>query len=183
MAGHSKWSNIKHKKAKEDKKRAKIFSKLSRKIRVAVKEGGSGDPEQNPALRTFLDKAKDANMPKDNIQRAIDAGLGKGENGPLKEVLYEGFGPGGTAFLIASVTDNKNRTTSEIRHILNTAGGSLGSPGSVKYMFERDDEEGYKCTIPLAVKDEDQIEKLSDLADELREQEDVEEVYCAAEGV
>ncbi len=179
MAGHSKWSNIKHKKAAEDKKRAKIFSKLSRKIRAAVRDGGSGDPEQNAGLRSLLDKAKDVNMPKDNIQRAIDAGLGKGENGPMKEVVYEGFGPGGIGMLIVALTDNKNRTTPELRYILNQAGGSLGAPGSVQYMFERDQEEGFKCTVPLTLTDEKQKQTLSKLIEDLQEQEDVEEVYTA----
>lgn len=183
MAGHSKWNNIKHKKAKEDRKRAKIFSQIARKIRVVVKEAGSGNPEQNAALRPILDKARAANMPKDNICRAIDAGLGKGKNGPLQEVLYEGFGPNGVAFLITAVTDNKNRTTSQLRFSLSRAGGSLGSPGCVKYMFQRDEEEGYKCTIPIKPEDDKMIDKISELADELREQEDVEEVYCAIENI
>lgn len=180
MAGHSKWSNIKHKKQAEDRKRAKIFSKLSRKIRAAVRESGSGDPEQNAALRPLLDKARDANMPKDNIQRAIDAGLGKGENGPMKEIIYEGFGPNGIGMLIVALTDNKNRTTADLRNILNKAGGSLGAPGSVKYMFERDQEQGFTCTIPLEVNGEDHQRRLQRLIGELEDYEDVEEVYTAA---
>ena len=182
MAGHSKWANIKHKKSAEDRKRAKIFSKLSRKIRSAVKEGGSGDPNQNVSLRPLLDKAKDANMPKKNIQKAIDAGLGKGDNGPMKEIIYEGYGPGGIGFLIVTLTDNKNRTTSEVRNIMNKAGGSLGSPGSVKYMFKRGEEGDYICTVPLEVA-ADQQKQLEKLLDELRDQEDVEDVYTAAKGL
>lgn len=183
MAGHSKWANIKHKKSAEDKKRAKAFSKISRKIRSAVKESGSGDPEVNVALRTLLDKAKAVNMPKDNIQKAIDAGLGKGANGPMEEILYEGFGPDGIGLMIVCLTDNRNRTASEIRNILSQAGGSLGAPGSVKYMFERDQEGGYRCTIPLQPQSDQQAQKLEKLIEEVEEQEDVEAVYCVAAGI
>ncbi len=179
MSGHSKWANIKHKKSAEDKKRAKIFSKLSRNIRAAVKDSHDGDPETNANLRVWLDKAKDANLPKDNIKRAINAGLGKGDNGPMEEVIYEGFDSQGIGLLIVSLTDNKNRTTAEIRNVLNKAGASLGSPGSVKYMFARSDDNGYECTIPLEFQNEQHQEKLQELMDLLREQDDVEDVYCA----
>lgn len=179
MAGHSKWSNIKHKKAAEDKKRGKIFSKISRNIRAVVRENGSGDPEVNVNLRVWLDKAREANMPKENIQRAIDAGLGKGANGPMQEIIYEGFGPQGIGMLIVALTDNKNRTTAEVRNILNKQGGSLGAPGSVKYMFKRSQDQGYECTMPLDIQDDKQLQQIKTLIDQLLELEDVEDIYCA----
>lgn len=181
MSGHSKWSNIKNKKAAEDQKKGKIFSKLSRNIRAAVREAGS-DPDSNVGLRLWLDKARAANMPKDNIKRAIDAGLGKGANGALQEMIYEGFGPGGVGMLIISLTDNKNRTTAEVRNILQRSGGSLGSPGSAKYMFERNDSGKYQPTLTLPI-DDKQKQTLSLIIEELLELEDVEAVYCAAEGI
>ncbi len=180
MAGHSKWSNIKNKKAATDQKKGKIFSKLSRNIRVAVREGGS-DPGSNVNLRLWLDKAREANMPKDNVQRAIDAGLGKGVNGSLQETSYEGFGPGGVGILIVSFTDNKNRTTAEVRNILQHSGGSLGSPGSTKYMFERSAQGKYQPTLALPL-DDQQKKSLLSMAEELLELEDIEAVYCAVEG-
>lgn len=179
MAGHSKWANIKYKKAAEDRRRGKIFSKISRNIRAAVREGGSGDPENNANLRVWLDKAREANMPKNNIQRAIHAGLGKGENGPMQEVIYEGFGPNGIGMLIITLSDNKNRTTAEVRNVLNKAGGSLGSPGSVKYMFSRNENNEYECTIPLEPQNEQHLQQIKKLIDNLLELEDVEDVYCA----
>lgn len=181
MSGHSKWSNIKNKKAAEDNKRGKIFSKISRNIRSAVREGG-GDPDSNVTLRLYLDKAREANMPKDNIQRAIDAGLGKGENGALQEVIYEGFSDQGVGLLIVCSTDNKNRTTAEVRNILNKAGGSLGSPGSVTYMFSRNEKNQYQVTIPIPVS-QDHKPKLFSLIDDLLELEDVDAVYCSGEGI
>lgn len=179
MAGHSKWSNIKHKKAAEDRKRGKIFSRLARNIRAAVREGGSGDPDTNANLRVWLDKAREANLPKDNIQRAIDAGLGKGANGPMQEVIYEGFGPQGVGMLIVTVTDNKNRTTAEVRNLLNKAEGSLGSPGSVKYMFTRNQDNQFECTLPLEVQNEKHLKQIQTLVSNLLELEDVEKVCCA----
>ena len=129
---------------------AKVFSQVSRLIRVAVKEGGSGDPEMNPALRTALDKARSANMPKENVQRAIDRGLGKSASGAqLNEVVYEGYGPHGVGFLVTAITDNRNRTGSEVRSMFEKAGGSLGSPGSAAYLFEISPSDGVKTKIPL----------------------------------
>ncbi len=183
MAGHSKWSNIKHKKGAADAKRGKVFSRLARQIRTAVKEAGSADPETNLNLRPLLDKAKQANMPNDNIQRALDAGMGKGQNGPVKEIIYEGFGSQGIGLLIVALTDNKNRTSSQLRNVLNKAGGSLGAPGSVTYMFTRGEEADYVCSFPLEIPDESKQQKLQALIDELREQEDVEDVFCAAKGI
>src|SRR4051794_27720041 len=137
MAGHSKWAGIKHKKAIVDARRGKLFTKLARAITVAAKEGG-GDPDANPALALAMQKAKDASMPKDNIERAIAKGTGEGADADaLESVLYEGYGPGGVALLIEAVTDNRNRTGSEIRHILTKHGGSLGEPGSVAYLFDK----------------------------------------------
>ena len=136
MAGHSKWANIKHKKKKEDKKRAKLFSKLSKKIAVAAREGG-GDPEKNPDLRRAIDKAQDNNMPNDNIERAIKRGTGNLEGVDYEEFVYEGYGPGGVALYLEIMSDNRNRTASEIRHILSERGGNLGESGCVAWMFER----------------------------------------------
>jgi YebC/PmpR family DNA-binding regulatory protein len=137
MAGHSKWASIKHKKAATDAKRGKLFTKLARAISVAAREGG-GDPEGNPALALAIDKAKQNSMPKDNIQRAIDRGTGAGADADaIERILYEGYGPGGAAILIEALSDNRNRTGSEIRHAFDRNGGSLGEPNSVAWMFEK----------------------------------------------
>ncbi len=137
MAGHSKWAGIKHKKAIVDARRGKLFTKLARAITVAAKEGG-GDPEGNPALALAVQKAKDASMPKDNIERAIAKGTGEGADmDALETVLYEGYGPGGVALLVEALTDNRNRTGSEIRHLFSKHGGNLGEPGSVAYLFDK----------------------------------------------
>jgi YebC/PmpR family DNA-binding regulatory protein len=137
MAGHSKWAGIKHKKAIVDSRRGKLFTKLARGITVAAKEGG-GDPDGNPALALAVQRAKDASMPKDNIERAIAKGTGEGTDADaLEAVLYEGYGPGGVALLIDALTDNRNRTGSEIRHALSKHGGNLGEPGSVAYLFDK----------------------------------------------
>lgn len=181
MAGHSKWANIKHKKAATDAKRGKVFSQLARSIRTVVKECKSGDPKTNAALRLLLDKARSANMPKNKIQKAIDVGLGKGSGANIKEVIYECFGPGGVGMMIMCFTDNVNRTAAEIKCILSKAGGSLGSPGSVKYMFNMDKVGEYFVTMPLQVEDNAQQEKLQKLIDDLRDYDDVEDVYCAGE--
>ena len=137
MAGHSKWAGIKHKKAIVDARRGKLFTKLARAITVAAKEGG-GDPEGNPALALAVQKAKDASMPKDNIERAIAKGTGGGADADaLEAVMYEGYGPGGVAILVEATTDNRNRTGSEVRHLFNKHGGNLGEPGSVAYLFDK----------------------------------------------
>jgi YebC/PmpR family DNA-binding regulatory protein len=137
MAGHSKWAGIKHKKAIVDARRGKLFTKLARAITVAAKEGG-GDPEGNPALALAVQKAKDASMPKDNIERAIAKGTGEGTDAEaLETVVYEGYGPGGVAIMIEALTDNRNRTGSEVRHIFGKHGGNLGEPGSVAYLFDK----------------------------------------------
>jgi YebC/PmpR family DNA-binding regulatory protein len=137
MAGHSKWAGIKHKKAIVDARRGKLFTKLARTITVAAKEGG-GDPEGNPSLALAIQKAKDASMPKDNIERAIAKGTGEGTDADaLETVVYEGYGPGGVAIMIEALTDNRNRTGSEVRHIFGKHGGNLGEPGSVAYLFDK----------------------------------------------
>jgi YebC/PmpR family DNA-binding regulatory protein len=136
MSGHSKWSTIKRKKGAADAKRGKIFTKLIREIATAAKMGG-GDPDANPRLRLAMDKARAANMPKDNIQRAIQKGIGGGEEVSYEEVVYEGYGPGGTAVLLEILTDNRKRTVSEVRHVFSKNGGNLGSTGCVAYLFEK----------------------------------------------
>ncbi len=136
MSGHSKWSTIKHKKGAADAKRGRIFSKIIKEITVAAKMGG-GDEETNPRLRTAVLKAKAANMPKDNVERAIKKGTGDLEGTEYFELVYEGYGPGGIAMYIEALTDNKNRTAADVRSILTKAGGSLGATGSVSYLFER----------------------------------------------
>src|SRR5687767_3144456 len=137
MAGHSKWSSIKHQKGAKDAKRGALFTKLARAIQVAAKEGG-GDPDGNAALANAIQKAKDQSMPKDNIERAIAKGTGADSDADAFEiVVYEGYGPGGVAFLVEALTDNRNRTGSEVRNIFSKAGGSLGEPGSVAWQFEK----------------------------------------------
>ena len=136
MAGHSKWANIKHRKGRQDAKRGKIFSVLIRELTVAAKLGG-GAPEDNPRLRTAIDKALSANMNKDTIERAIQRGAGGLEGENLEEVTYEGYGPGGIAVLVESMTDNNNRTVAEVRHAFTKSGGNLGTNGSVAYLFEK----------------------------------------------
>lgn len=137
MAGHSKWANIRHKKAKEDKKRAKIFTKHIKEITVAAREGG-GEPEHNPRLSLAIDNAKADNVPKDNIERAIKRGTGEDTDGAsFEESTFEGYGPGGIAYFIEVTTDNNNRTVGDIRHIFSKHGGNMGTTGSVGYMFEQ----------------------------------------------
>lgn len=137
MAGHSKWANIKHKKAANDKKRAKVWSKIIREITVAAREGNTSDPNAHPRLRLAVDKALGSNMPKDTIERACKRGAGETEGANYEEVRYEGYGPGGIAVLADCMTDNRNRTVSEVRHAFTKAGGNLGTDGSVAYMFNK----------------------------------------------
>jgi YebC/PmpR family DNA-binding regulatory protein len=136
MSGHSKWATIKRKKGAADARRGKIFTKLNREIATAARMGG-GDPSANPRLRLAMDKARAANMPKDSIERAILKGTGGGESVNFEEVIYEGYGPGGTAILVETLTDNRNRTVGDLRHQLGKNGGTLGSPGCVSYLFEK----------------------------------------------
>ena len=180
MAGHSKWNNIKNRKGAQDTARAKVFSNIAKLIRIAVKEGASGDPKSNPGLRVILEKAKAANMPNSNIDRAIQRGLGKSATGVIiQEIVYEGFGPGGVAMLAVAQTDNPNRTASEVKFAFSRNGGSLGGPGSAMYMFKRDESGGYVCTMPMEV-DETTTKQLITLLDKLRESDDIEDIYLAA---
>jgi YebC/PmpR family DNA-binding regulatory protein len=139
MSGHSKWSTIKRKKGAEDAKRGKIFTRIAREITIAAREGG-GDPDTNPALRLATEKARAANMPKDNIERAVKRGTGELEGGQLEEVFYEGYAPHGVALLVKCLTDNRNRTLADVRRIFNRSGGNLAEAGAVAWMF---DTKGY----------------------------------------
>jgi YebC/PmpR family DNA-binding regulatory protein len=152
MSGHSHWATIKHKKGAIDAKRGKLFSKLSRAIIIAARHGG-GDPEMNLKLRYAIDKARQVSMPKDNIERAIKRGTGEVEGMTFEEITYEGIGPGGVAFLVEVLTDNRNRTATEIRKIFERSGGKMGSAGSVGYLFER---KGV-FSIEAAATDEDSL--------------------------
>lgn len=140
MSGHSKWSTIKRQKGAADAKRGMTFTKLANAITIATKQGGSGDPASNPRLRLALEQARTANMPKDNVQRAIDRGLGKLPGQTIEEVLYEGFGPAKVAFVVEGVTDNRMRTTQEVKNIFDRSGGAMGSNGSTAYMFDKKGE-------------------------------------------
>lgn len=152
MSGHSKWSTIKRKKAAIDAKRGKLFTKLIKEITVAARNGG-GDPNTNPRLRLAVDNAKAANMPMDNIDRAIKKATGELEGTTYHELMYEGYAPGGAALLVESVTDNKNRTVAEVRHVFNKYGGSMAESNSVAWMFER---KGI-ITLPRLGKSEDEM--------------------------
>ncbi|HJU75887.1 MAG TPA: YebC/PmpR family DNA-binding transcriptional regulator [Gemmatimonadaceae bacterium] len=153
MAGHSKWKQIKHYKAAADAKRGALFTKLIREITVAAKQGG-GDPNGNPRLRTAIDTAKNASMPKENIERAIKKGTGELEGVEYQEILYEAFAPGGVALMIQALTDNANRTVAEVRHRLSRNGGNLGATNSVAWMFER---KGQIYISATAYPNEDQL--------------------------
>ena len=135
MAGHSKWANIKHRKARQDASRGKVWTKVIREITVAAK--GGPEPNDNPRLRLALEKANAANMPKDTIKRAIEKGSGTGETGALEEIVLEGYGPGGVAILVEAMSDNRNRTVSDVRHAFSKFGGNLGTDGSVSYLFNK----------------------------------------------
>ena len=151
MAGHSKWANIKHRKAAQDKKRGKIWSKLIREVTVAAREGG-GEVESNPRLRLAVDKAFASNMPKDTVERAIQRGAGGGEGENYDEIRYEGYGPGGTAVMVDCMTDNRNRTAAEVRHAFTKHGGNLGTDGSVAYLFTKQGSISFEAGV-----DEDAI--------------------------
>ncbi len=152
MSGHSKWATTKRKKAVIDAKRGKIFTKLIKEITIAARQGG-GDPNGNPRLRLAVDNAKSANMPLDNIERAIKKAIGELDSVNYTELTYEGYGPNGVAFLVESATDNKNRTVAEVRHIFSKNGGAMGETGSVAWMFER---KGV-ITLPQQGKSEDEL--------------------------
>lgn len=153
MSGHSKWASIKHKKGKEDAKRGQVFSKLSRAVTVAAKEGG-GNPDMNPALAQAIEKAKEYNMPADNIKRAIQKGTGEIAGATYEHMVYEAYGPGGVAMIIDIMTDNKNRTAADMRHLFTRHGGKLGTSGSVSWMFE---QKGVALVSKDAQTDEDNL--------------------------
>jgi YebC/PmpR family DNA-binding regulatory protein len=178
MSGHSKWSTIKRKKAAADQKRGKIFTKLIKEITVAARQGG-GDIDGNPRLRLAVDNAKSANMPLDNIDRAIKKATGAVEGANYLELTYEGYGPGGVAILIESVTDNKNRTVAEVRHGLTKYGGSLGENGSVAWMFDR---KGV-ISMPAQGKTEDDLMELilEAGAEDIQGEDDYFEITSAVE--
>jgi len=137
MSGHSKWHSIKHKKAKEDAKRGNMFGKLSKSITISAREGGSGDPDNNFALANAIAKAKEYNMPWENIERAIKRGTGEIEGEKFETIMYEGYGPGGTAMMVEAMTENRNRTAADVRNIFSKSGGNLGETGCVGWLFER----------------------------------------------
>ncbi|WP_053219050.1 YebC/PmpR family DNA-binding transcriptional regulator [Virgibacillus senegalensis] len=180
MAGHSKWKNIQRRKNAQDAKRGKIFMKMAKEIFVAAKQGG-GDPEMNPALRLAVDKAKANNMPNDNIDRAIKKATGDLEGVNYEEMTYEGYGPGGVAVMVKALTDNKNRTASEIRYAFNKNGGNLGENGCVAFMFDR---KGY-IVIDRNTTDADEDEMLLAAieagAEEMETTEEVFEIYTDPE--
>lgn len=176
MSGHNKWSKIKHKKAATDAQKSKIFSKHASLIAMESRKA-NGDT-QSPGLQAAIERAKKDSMPKDNIERAISKGSGA-DAANLEEILYEGYGPGGVALLIHTVTDNKNRTAPEIRSVFTKAGYQIGTPGSAAWAFKKTDE-GYFPTTPIDVSDADG-EKLAQLIEKLEELDDVQDVYTTAD--
>ena len=173
MSGHSKWASIKHKKAVVDQRRGQHFTKLTRAITVAAREGG-GDIDGNPSLALAVQKARDASMPKDNIERAIAKGTGEGgEAAAIEGVLYEGYGPGGVALLIEALTDNRNRTSADVRHAFNKHGGNLGEPGSVGYLF---DKKGVIVVDASRYDEEDLLVAIDAGAEDISLDEDVYEI-------
>lgn len=180
MAGHSKWKNIQGRKNAQDAKRGKIFQKLSREIYMAAKDGGV-DPLMNPSLRMVIDKAKAANMPNDNIDRAIKKAGSSGDNEHYDEITYEGYGPGGSAVLVYALTDNRNRTGTNVRTIFNRNGGSLGESGSVSYMFDR---KGYFVIerAGSSVDEDTLLEQVLEAgAEDMETSDEVFEIYTAPE--
>jgi YebC/PmpR family DNA-binding regulatory protein len=175
MSGHSKWSSIKHKKGAADAKRGKLFTKLARAITVAARDGG-GDPEGNSALATAIQKAREASMPKDNIQRAIDRGSGVGADAAaIESILFEGYGPGGVAVLVEALTDNRNRASADIRHAFSKHNGSLGEPGSVAYLFEK---RGVVAVDGSRYGEDDLIGAIDAGAEDVREEGETLRVIC-----
>src|SRR3954452_23389552 len=173
MSGHSKWHSIKHKKAVVDARRGQHFTKLARAITVAAREGG-GDVDGNPGLALAVQKAKDASMPKDNIERAIAKGTGEGVDADqIESVVYEGYGPGGVALLIEALTDNRNRTGADVRHALSKHGGNLGEPGSVSYLF---DKRGVIVVDASRYDEDDLIVAIGPGADDIAQDDDVYEI-------
>lgn len=176
MAGHNKWTQIKRQKGAEDQKRAKLFSMLGRTIAVESRQAQGNTA--SPALRTAIEKARKANMPNENIDRAVKRGIG-GEAGSLEEIVMEGYGPGGVALIIEAVTDSRNRTTHEVKHLLSKFGGSSANPGAALWAFKKT-EEGYTATSKVELNETD-LEQLGTLVDALEEHEDVKSVTVNAE--
>jgi len=178
MAGHSKWANTKHRKGRQDQKRAKIFTKLSRAITVAVREGGD-DPEYNSALVNAIESAKSENMPNDNIDRAIKKGTGDLGGNDYERISYEGYGPGGTAFIVNCLTDNKNRTAADIRHFFSKYDGNLGATGCVSYLF---DKVGLIVIEKDGVDEEElMLEAVEAGAEDLKQEEEIFEIITEVE--
>ncbi|MBN1756468.1 YebC/PmpR family DNA-binding transcriptional regulator [bacterium] len=178
MSGHSKWASIKHKKAIVDAKRGKLFTKLIREITIAAKEGG-GDPEMNPRLRSAIADAKAANMPNDNIDKATKRGTGDLPGVQYEEVTYEGYGPGGVAIIVETLTDNKKRTVADIRHILSKHGGNLGETGCVGWMFER---KGVFTVDKTKYSEEELFDKaMSVEASDIVDADDIYEIYTESD--
>lgn len=169
MSGHNKWSQIKHQKGANDEKKGRVFGQLAKQIALAARQGGA-DPEMNPALRKALDDAKEANLPKDNIQRAINKGTGIGGEAAYEPLRLEGYGPGGIAIIIEAESDNKNRTISEIRHLFKEHGGALGEPGSAAYVFGSDPN---NPSFRMPVTDPADRGELDALIGDLNDHEDV----------
>lgn len=178
MSGHSKWANIKHRKGAQDAKRGQLFSKLAKEITVAAKIGG-GNPDNNVRLRVAIERAREANMPMENIERAIKRGTGELEGVSYEEVIYEGYGPGGVAILVNVLTDNKNRTAAEMRKIFSKFGGSLGSSGSVAWLF---DKKGY-ISVDASKYSEDEILEIAidSGAEDVKREDDVISIYTPVE--
>ena len=176
MSGHSKWSQIKHKKALTDAKKAKIFSKFARLIGVVAREKGT-DPAKNPSLAQAIERARAVNMPNDNIERIIKKYSGGESQEKFEEIVFEGYGPGGVALIIETITDSRNRISQEIRHILSSRGGNLAVPGSVMWSFEKQKGGGYAAKYPLVVEDPVIQEKLESLLEALDDNDDVQEIY------
>ncbi len=179
MSGHSKWHNIKNKKGKADAKRGKIFTKMARKIAVAVKEGGD-DPDYNPALKAAIDSAKAENMPNDNIDRAIKKAAGEGDNANYEAITYEGYGPSGIAVMVQCLTDNRNRTAPDVRHAFDKNGGNLGTDGSVSFLFDRKGQLGIELKDGM---DPETVEMdaIEAGAEDIRMEEDGIEIITAPE--
>jgi len=181
MSGHSKWANIKHKKARSDEKRGKEFTKIAKEITIAVRTGGGGDPEANSKLKLAIQKAKAINMPNENITRAIKKGTGEMDSEAIEEILYEGYAPGGVAIMLDIATDNRNRTASEVRHLFSKNNGNLGESGCVAWMFKR---AGFMSISKeeLTMGEEELMLAALDLgADDVREEEESFEIITSPE--
>lgn len=174
MSGHSKWSKIKHQKSAADSKKGNVFSKLSRLITIAAKNGG--DPDANFELKYAINKAKSVNMPADKIENAIKKGTGELQGEKLEEILFETFGPGGSAIIITGITDNTNRTSNEIKHLLSKNNSKLAAPGSAVWAFEKNKNGEWEPKTPMDISKEEK-EKLENLISVLEEQDDIQNVY------